>query len=110
MIAHAADVALVALELGTDPERGLAADDAAARLTRLGPNELEAGEELRAWPILLGQLTSPMVLLLAAAGALSAALGDVTEATFILFVVVLNVWIGFRQEYRAEKPWHRCRH
>ncbi len=103
MIAHAADVALVALELGTDTERGLAADDAAARLTRLGPNELEAGEELRAWPILLGQLTSPMVLLLAAAGALSAALGDVTEAIFILFVVVLNAWIGFRQEYRAEK-------
>lgn len=103
MIVHAADVALVALELGTDPQRGLTADDAAARLARQGPNELEAGEELRAGPILLGQLTSPMVLLLAAAGGLSAALGDVTEAIFILFVVVLNAWIGFRQEYRAEK-------
>jgi Ca2+-transporting ATPase len=44
-----------------------------------------------------------MVLLLAAAGVLSAALGDVTEAMFIFVVVVLNAWIGFRQEYRAEK-------
>jgi hypothetical protein len=41
--------------------------------------------------------------LLAAAGVLSAALGDVTEAVVIFVVVVLNAWIGFRQEYRAEK-------
>ena len=34
---------------------------------------------------------------------LSAALGDVTEAMVISVVVVLNAWIGFRQEYRAEK-------
>ena len=53
--------------------------------------------------ILLGQLTSPMVLLLVAAGVLSGALGDVTEAMVIGVVVVLNAWIGFRQEYRAEK-------
>ena len=44
-----------------------------------------------------------MVLLLLAAGLFSAVLGDFTEATFILVVVVLNAWIGFRQEYRAEK-------
>ena len=44
-----------------------------------------------------------MILLLAAAGVLSAALGDVTEAIVIFVVVVLNAWIGFRQEYRAEK-------
>ena len=44
-----------------------------------------------------------MILLLAAAGVLSAALGDVTEAVVIFVVVVLNAWIGFRQEYRAEK-------
>ena len=103
VIVHAADAGLVASELGTDPQRGLTTEEAAARLARHGPNELEAGEQLSAGRILLGQLTSPMVLLLAAAGVLSAALGDVTEAIFIFFVVVLNAWIGFRQEYRAEK-------
>src|SRR4051794_10114984 len=44
-----------------------------------------------------------MILLLGGAGVLSAALGDVTEAVVIFVVVVLNAWIGFRQEYRAEK-------
>jgi Ca2+-transporting ATPase len=43
-----------------------------------------------------------MILLLAGAGVLSAALRDVTEAVVIFVVVVLNAWIGFRQEYRAE--------
>ena len=58
---------------------------------------------LSAGRILRGQLTSPMILLLAAAGVLSGVLGDVTEAVVILVVVVLNAWIGFRQEYRAEQ-------
>jgi magnesium-transporting ATPase (P-type) len=39
----------------------------------------------------------------------------VTEAIVILSVVALNAWIGFRQEYRAEKAlasrrrWRRRR-
>ena len=103
VLVHAVDSEQVAAGLGTEPARGLTAEEVAKRLAREGPNELEAGQELRAWPILLGQLTSPMVLLLLAAALLSAGLGDVTEAVFILVVVVLNAWIGFRQEYRAEK-------
>ena len=100
---HAVDAGLVASGLGTDPRRGLTTEEAAARLAHHGPNELEPGQQPSAWRILLSQVTSPMVVLLAAAGILSAALGDVTEAIFIFFVVVLNAWIGFRQEYRAEK-------
>jgi Ca2+-transporting ATPase len=100
---HASDAAEVARELGSDPEHGLSDEEARARLARDGPNELERGEGVRPGRILLGQLTSPMVLLLVAAGILSAALGDVTEAVVIFVVVVLNAWIGFRQEYRAER-------
>jgi P-type Ca2+ transporter type 2C len=100
---HAADAAEVARELGTDSERGLRGGEAEARLSRYGSNELQSGEEVRPGRILLDQLTSPMLLLLAAAGVLSAALGDVTEAIVIFVVVVLNASIGFWQEYRAEK-------
>jgi Ca2+-transporting ATPase len=89
--------------LGSDPAWGLDAEEARARLARSGPNELESGDGVRPWRILLGQLTSPMLLLLAGAGVLSAALGDVAEALVIFVVVVLNAWIGFRQEYRAER-------
>jgi Ca2+-transporting ATPase len=100
---HATPAAAVAERFGSDPARGLSADDAAARLVKHGPNELDGGEGVSAARILLGQLTSPMILLLAAAGVLSGALCDVTEAIVIFVVVVLNAWIGFRQEYRAEK-------
>jgi Ca2+-transporting ATPase len=100
---HAAEVGEVARSLGTDPRRGLSDDEALARLGRYGPNQIEGTEEVRAWRILLDQLTSPMLLLLAAAAILSAALGDITEAAVILVVLLLNAWIGFRQEYRAER-------
>jgi Ca2+-transporting ATPase len=100
---HAAPAAVVAERLATDVATGLASDEAASRLRAYGANELDRGEELSPARVLLGQLTSPMILLLAAAGVLSAALGDVTEAAVIFVVVVLNAWIGFRQEYRAEE-------
>jgi Ca2+-transporting ATPase len=103
MLAHAAAVAAVAAALDTDPDGGLSTAEATARLARHGPNELMAGPGVRPGQILLGQLRAPMLLLLAAAGVLSAALGDVTEALVIFVVVVLNTWIGFRQEYSAEK-------
>jgi Ca2+-transporting ATPase len=100
---HAVPAAVVAERLATDTTGGLTADEAAARLREHGPNELERGTSASPARILLAQLTSPMILLLAAAGLLSAALGDVAEAIVIGVVVVLNAWIGFRQEYRAEQ-------
>jgi Ca2+-transporting ATPase len=100
---HALPAAAVAERLASDAAAGLASAEAASRLAAYGANELDRGEQLSPAGILLAQLTSPMILLLAAAGALSAALGDVTEAVVIFVVVALNAWIGFRQEYRAEK-------
>ena len=100
---HAVDVEEVSRELNSDPGRGLTAEEARARLARSGPNELQRGEGIRPGRILLGQLTSPMLLLLAGAGVLSGVLGKVPEALLISVVVILNAWIGFRQEYRAER-------
>ena len=106
---HTVDAAEVALELGSDPARGLGAEEARARLARSGPNELESGEGVKAGRILLEQLASPLLLLLLGAGVLSAALGKVAEALVIFVVVVLNAWIGFRQEYRAERAMESLR-
>jgi Ca2+-transporting ATPase len=99
---HASSAEVVAERLGSDLTAGLDEARAAELLDRHGPNELESGAEPRPLAILLEQLTSPMILTLIGAGILSAALGDVTEAIVIFVVVVLNAWIGFRQEYRAE--------
>jgi P-type Ca2+ transporter type 2C len=103
VVPHAADVEEVARELGSDPARGLGSDEATVRLARYGTNELQSADPVQPGRILLDQLTSPMLLLLAAAGVLSGALGDVAEAIVIFVVVGLNAWIGFRQEYRAER-------
>ena len=100
---HTGDVADVALELGSDAERGLDAEEARGRLAQVGPNELHSGEKVRPGHILVGQLTSPMLLLLSGAAVLAAVLGKAPEALVIFVVVVLNAWIGFRQEYRAER-------
>ncbi len=88
---------------GGDTALGLGAAEAQARLTSAGPNELTAGAGVRPWRILVGQVTSPILLLLIGAGVLSAAMGKGAEAVVILVVVVLNAWVGFRQEYRAER-------
>ncbi len=100
---HAAPVSAAADRLAADPVGGLGEADVAERFAAHGANELERGEGVSAAGILLEQVTAPMILLLAGAGVLSAALGDVTEAVVIFIVVALNAWIGFRQEYRAER-------
>jgi Ca2+-transporting ATPase len=59
--------------LGTDALRGLAPEEAAARLGRHGRNELTAAPPVPAWRRLLAQFESPLVLLLVAAGLVSLA-------------------------------------
>ena len=100
---HAVPADEVAARLETDPDRGLSGAKARSRLDEHGPNELDRGQGPSPLRILVAQLTSPMILLLAGAGVLSAALGDSIEAAVIGVVVLLNAWIGFRQEYRAER-------
>ena len=92
-----------AAQIGTDPERGLTASDAARRLIADGPNELVEGGGRSAWTIAWEQLTATMVLILIVAAVVSVAVGDYTDAAAILAIVVLNALLGFYQEFRAEK-------
>jgi magnesium-transporting ATPase (P-type) len=61
------DAADVAAGLGTDVRRGLTFAEAAARLGRYGPNELEPEAAVPAWRKLLSQFANPLVYLLLAA-------------------------------------------
>ncbi len=82
---------------------GLAEHDAAARLTRVGPNALPA--ERRDGPLRLAarQFASPLIGLLVIAAAVSLALGELVDAVVIAAALVLNAVIGFIEEWRAAR-------
>ncbi|MEV7528336.1 cation-translocating P-type ATPase [Agrococcus sediminis] len=94
--------------LGTSAERGLTGVEAAARLARHGPNELDADPPEPAWRRLVAQLVDPLILLLLAAVAISTvawafegAVGVPVDAVVILLVVVANAALGVVQEAKA---------
>ena len=98
----------VIASLGTNAERGLAAQDAGERLTRDGANELQAEAPVPAWRRFAQQFSGVLVILLLLAAAISAGLWLVEresalpyEALAIMSVVLLNAIIGYVQESRA---------
>ena len=100
----------VAATLGTDVSRGLSAAEAASRLARYGPNELEPAERVPAWRKLLAQFADPLIYLLLAAVVVSLVAWAVEgaeavpfEAIVIAVIVVLNAVLGYVQEARAEQ-------
>ena len=90
-------------ELRSDQEAGLTATDVQHRLEEYGQNELVERGGKNPWRILLEQFTQTMVIILMVAAVISIVLGEFTDATAILVIVVLNGLLGFSQEYRAEQ-------
>lgn len=82
---------------------GLRSDEAERTLSEVGLNELVHQSTKPAWRLLLAQFDNPVIWLLLVACAVSAALGEVVDAIAIGSIVVINSFVGFFQEYRAEK-------
>ncbi len=82
---------------------GLSEVEAAARLAEHGPNLIAHDEGASPWVLLLAQVKSPVIGLLAVACVVSGALGELADAIAIGTIVVLNAIVGFAQEYRAER-------
>ena len=83
-------------------DKGLAATDAAARLIEFGPNEFAQRDRFAILRKIWRKATEPLVLILAAAAAVSAATGDRTGFLTILTILTLSIAIDVLQEYRAE--------
>ena len=82
-------------------QRGLAEEEAAARLAQLGPNAVRT-HRANAWAVLGRQFASPILILLIATAALSLFLGDATNSIVIGVILLVSVGLGFANEYRAE--------
>jgi Ca2+-transporting ATPase len=100
---HALDTAEVAHQLGVDPAQGLAAEEAAERLARHGPNALAEPPPEPWWRTLLRQFRPLVIWVLIAAAIVAGFLRDWADAVAILVIVMLNALIGFFQEERAAR-------
>ncbi|MGV8074469.1 MAG: cation-translocating P-type ATPase [Syntrophobacteraceae bacterium] len=99
---HAMDEQVVFEELQGRPE-GLDELEAVERLKFYGLNILPVKEPPTIWTILLHQVLNPLIFILLAAAAASLAIGEGSDAVFILIVIALNSGLGAYQEYQAEK-------
>jgi len=95
---------------------GLDLDEAARRLSRVGPNELEQLTKISPVGIFLSQFLDALILVLIAAAIISAYFGvtgggttELYDAALIAFIVLLNGVLGFVQEYRAERSLEALR-
>ena len=86
--------------LSSGPE-GLASPEAARRLALGGPNAIEPARRRPAIVLFLRQLASPLVLVLLAATAVSASLGQLADAGIVLGIVLGSAVLSFVQEWRA---------
>jgi magnesium-transporting ATPase (P-type) len=83
-------------------QSGLSSAEAAARLSRFGPNILPHAKRRSVAAIAFGQLKSPLIYLLLIAASISILLGERDDAVFIFLVLAVNTAIGTLQEWKAE--------
>jgi Ca2+-transporting ATPase len=88
--------------LGTK-QQGLSTIESEEKLLQYGPNELQEGKKKSIGLMLLAQFKDVMILILLAAAVIAGIVGDFTDSVVILIIVLLNAFLGFFQEYRAEK-------
>ncbi|HEX6931072.1 MAG TPA: HAD-IC family P-type ATPase, partial [Streptosporangiaceae bacterium] len=84
-----------------DAGAGLTSAEAAARLSKYGPNELPRPRPAPLWRLVASQLRDPLILVLLVAAALTLGTGDWTDAGVIVLVIVVNTSVGVVQEVKA---------
>lgn len=90
------------LRLLASSDTGLDAAQVEAARRRWGPNAIRQ-HRASALRVLARQVNSPLMLLLAATAAVSAILGDRTDAGIIAVILLASVGLGFANEFRAER-------
>ena len=89
---------------------GLEVDEAAHRLAVHGPNRLPEPPGRSALRRFLVQFHDVLIYILLGAGVITVALGHWVDSAVIFGVVVINAFIGFIQEGKAEKAMDAIRH
>ncbi len=85
------------------PADGLTDAESSQRQLEFGRNVLPAQKPPTGLAIFLHQFLSPLIYILLGAGVVAILMGDITDAGFILGVVLLNAALGTFQEWKAER-------
>ncbi len=88
-----------------EPLNGLKAEEVLERRAQFGENRLPSEKGVSVWTILFNQLKSPLVYIILAAAGISLALGELGDFAIIMAVVVIDVILGFIQEYQAQRTY-----
>lgn len=99
---HAVDGAEALHQLGAST-RGLSADEAQARLAVWGRNALPVAERRSAWRRIAAQFNNALILFLIGSAIVAALLSHMVDAVVIVGVVLVNAFVGFVQEGKAEQ-------
>ncbi|RLQ95798.1 cation-translocating P-type ATPase [Falsibacillus albus] len=92
--------------LNTNFQCGLQEEEVKNRRKQFGWNELDEGEKQSALLLFFSQFKDFMVLVLLAATLISGLLGEYIDAIAIIAIVLINGFLGFFQERKAEKSLH----
>ena len=87
------------------PDSGLTQADVLSLRQRYGENRLPAEKGTTVWTILLNQIKSPLVYIILVAAGVSFIVGEYNDFIIIMAVVVIDVILGFFQEYQAQQTY-----
>ena len=106
---HSKELDKVFEQLDTS-RKGLSKEEAGKRRDKYGYNSIESSDSISPAKIFISQFQDALVYMLIAAALISIGVGfmpgesaRLTEASLIVFILVLNGIFGFIQDYRAEK-------
>lgn len=95
ILPHTLSAQRVVETLNTHVDHGLTAEEAAARLTRDGPNSIKGAKGISLWEIFLAQVANALTVVLIAVAILSFAIQDYIEAGVVMAVIILNIVVGY---------------
>jgi len=86
-------------------DSGLSEAEAAEQIKLSGPNVLPAAKGRSALSILLDQFRNPLIYIVLVAAAISLLMGEYEDFAIIMVVVLIDVVLGFVQEFQAHRTY-----
>ncbi len=86
-------------------QRGLSSTEALSRIQKWGYNQIQKSRQKNVIGIFVDQFRDFMVLVLLGATLVSGLLGEYSDAITIIIIVIFNAFLGFIQEFRAERSF-----